>query len=152
MSDRDSWCTPRAWAERVGAWDLDPCSNERSHIRATHTLRLDRGEDGLVADVRPGTRVFLNPPYGRGQVIQWVRRFAKTRFCFLVRLDPSTRWFAELYAASQVLLVPRGERIEFEPPPGVKASKNPYPHVLAYADHRDVTHAVETACFAWRCL
>jgi hypothetical protein len=152
--DRDTWVTPRWLADAVGVWDLDPCTNPRSHVRAATTYQLERGEDGLAEAARwaPSTRAFLNCPYSAGQVIRWVRAYRHTRFCFLVRLDPSTEWFAELYAASEVLMVPRGRRIDFEPPPGVKASSNPFPHVLAYADHRDVTPAIEAMCFEWRAL
>lgn len=152
--DRNTWCTPRTWALAVGHWDLDPCSNERSHIQAARTFRLDHGQDGLALarTVAPATRVWINPPFGRGEVIRWVRAYRHTRFCFLVRLDPSTEWFDALINASETLLVPRGERIEFDAPPGVRPSKNPFPHVLAYADHRDVTPAVEALCFEWRVI
>jgi hypothetical protein len=30
----DAWCTPWALAIALGKFDLDPCSNPRSHIRA----------------------------------------------------------------------------------------------------------------------
>jgi hypothetical protein len=154
--DRDTWCTPKWLADAVGEWDLDPCTNSRSHIRACSKCMLERGQDGLAFAEPYGAhadlRVWINPPYSSGQVIRWVRAYKHARFCFLVRLDPSTEWFAELYAASEVLLVPAGRRIDFEPPPGVKASSNPFPHVLAYADHRDVTPEIEALCFEWRTL
>jgi hypothetical protein len=152
--DRDTWCTPKWLARAVGPFDLDACTNSRSHVDALQSCSLERGVDGLAfAPTVPSFwRVWINPPYSAGQVIRWVRAYQHTRFCFLVRLDPSTEWFAELYAASEVLMVPRGRRIDFEPPPGVKASSNPFPHVLAYADHRDVTPAIEAMCFEWRAL
>lgn len=150
--DRDTWCTPKWLADAVGEFDLDPCSNSRSHIRARSTCKLSEGRDGLARCPTQDTRTWINPPYSAGQVIRWVRAYQHTRFTFLVRLDPSTEWFAELYRASEVLLVPRGKRIDFEPPPGVKASSNPFPHVLAYADHRDITREIETLCFEWRAL
>lgn len=177
--DRNAWCTPKAWADAVGVWDLDPCSNARSHIQARYRCALEWGSNGLEHEgdedhagcftgyefaptggtvgtvttcARKDWRVWLNPPYGRGEVLRWLRHYKHTRFCFLVRLDPSTEWFAELIAASEVLMVPRGERIEFEAPPGARVSKNPFPHVLAYADHRDVTPAVEALCFEWRVI
>lgn len=150
--DRDTWCTPKWLADAVGEFDLDACSNERSHIRSRAVYRLADGDDGLrdAASVPPSWRVWINPPYSAGQVIRWVRAYRHTRFVFLVRLDPSTEWFGEMYAASEALMVPRGKRIDFEPPPGVKASSNPFPHVLAYADRRDVTPAIEALCFQWR--
>ena len=151
--DRDTWCTPRWIAEAVGEWDLDPCSNSRSHIRAAQSCNLMRGEDGLAfaADVGPGARVWINPPYSAGQVIRWIRAYRHTRFCFLVRLDPSTEWFAELYAASSLILVPAGRRVDFDPPPGVKASINPFPHAMFYASREDATEQIRALCFAWSC-
>jgi hypothetical protein len=148
--DRDSWCTPKWLCDAIGAWGLDPCSNERSHVRATFTFRLDRGEDGLklAASVAPESRVFVNPPYG--DVPPWVRAYKHARFCFLLKFDPSTRWFCELYAATALVAIPRRRRIAFEPPPGVRASSNPFPHALFYARAEDATDAILRSCIAWR--
>lgn len=150
--DRNTWCTPKWLAEALGSWDVDPCSNERSHIIASRNLRLDRGEDGLVmADRFEGkTRAFINPPYGRGQVIQWVRAYAHVRFCFLLKFDPSTEWFGELMEHTGVVMIPRGERVEFEPPPGVppeQAVGVQFPHALFYARPSDVSKEIKDACF-----
>src|SRR5574338_920706 len=105
---RDSWCTPKWLAELLGRFDLDPCSNPRSHISAAVHLTLEGGDNGLaeahgqrgysqhtddawgidrsaIASVQ--TRVFINPPYARKQVIRWVRHWRTTRFVFLLRWD-----------------------------------------------------------------
>lgn len=155
--DRNTWCTPKEWAERLGQWDLDPCGNERSHIEAVRELRLDeRGEDGLffANQFDSETRAFINPPYARGQVIQWVNAYAHTRFCFLLKFDPSTDWFAELMRHTAVVMIPRGERIEFEPPVGVppeKAVGVQFPHAFFYAREADISDEMRAACFpAWR--
>ena len=152
-ADRNSWCTPAWIAEAIGKWDLDPCSNDRSHIRATCRYSRNEGEDGLdpkMANVVGTTRVFVNPPYEKGAVIQWVRAYAHTRFCFLLRFDPSTEWFLELYRSTRLISVPRGRRVNFEPPPGVRASSNVFPHALFYAREEEVTPAVLRACISWR--
>lgn len=146
QADRDSWCTPFAIAQDIGTWDLDPCSNARSHIQATRTYDLARDEDGikLARFVKDTDRVFINPPYScaAGGVLEWVRAYAHTRFCFLVRLDFSTQWFDELYKLAMGIYVPRRERVQFEPPPGVEASSNPFPHGLVYARFADVSTPV----------
>lgn len=154
--DRDTWCTPRWIADAIGEFDLDPCSNDRSAIHAIYTYRLDRGEDGLklltskwIDPTSP--KVFVNPPYS--DVRPWIAAYKHTRFCFLLKLDPSTRWFAELYAATELILIPRGTRIQFEPPPGVPADKaiaNQFPHALFYARAEDATSEIRTLCFPWR--
>lgn len=152
--DRDTWCTPQWLAEAIGPWDLDPCSNERSHVKAKHAYRLDRDQDGLqlAAQVRRDQRVFINPPYS--DVMPWVEAYRRTRFCFLLKIDPSTKWFSALYEYAGAILVPRGTRIQFEAPPGVppeKAQANQFPHGLFYASENDVTPAVLDACFSpWR--
>lgn len=155
--DRNTWCTPKWITDAVGPVDLDPCANERSHVQAARTFRLDHGQDGLALARYVGRdqRVFINPPYEGGQVIRWVRAYRHTRFCFLVRLDNSTDWFGELEPALEMVCVPNPRvveqaRIEFEPPPGVKASSNPFPHGLLYARADDVTAEVRRLFFTWR--
>lgn len=117
---RDSWCTPKWLADLLGKFDLDPCSNPRSHIRASRRLMLEEGSDGLY-------------PYAHGEVLKWVKHWRHTRFCFLLRWDPSTKWFAELIPHCTHVWFP-ARRINFEPPPGVKSSSNPFPHALYLRD------------------
>lgn len=129
---RDEWCTPEWLADALGEFDLDPCSNSRSHIRARATLD-GHGElgDGLAYVPHHGLRVFSNPPYSRGQVIKWVRRYGMTNFTFLLRWDPSTVWYDELMSVTRLTWHPN-RRLQFEPPPCVKASSNPFPHALYF--------------------
>lgn len=149
--DRDSWCTPLEYAEVLGKFDLDPCSNSRSHVRAKIRYTLDEGDDGLKAGIEtliPGWyRVFVNPPYS--DVTPWIRTYGHTRFCFLLKLDTSTRWFAEIYKLSALVCVTR-KRIAFEPPPGVRASSNQFPHAFFYRNADDATPALLRKCVAWR--
>jgi hypothetical protein len=129
--DRDSWCTPAYLAAAIGRVDLDPCSNDRSHVQANRRFCGGPDDDGLAlaSTVPASARTFLNTPYSRGQVIRWVRAYEHTDWMFLVRLDPSTEWWAALMAHRPALWMP-DERISFEPPPGVKASTNPFPHCI----------------------
>ena len=74
--DRDTWATPEWLTRAIGRVDLDPCSNDRSTVLAKRTFNLDaRGEDGLklAKFVSRNTRTYVNPPYGRGLVIQFIR-------------------------------------------------------------------------------
>ena len=146
---RDSACTPKWLADLIGKVDLDVASNGRAHIQAAVSLIGDNGDNGLFvtqergysqrvsggwgidrsAIVKADTVVFCNPPYARGQVIRWVKHWRTTRFIFLLRWDPSTAWFAELIGHCTHVWFP-GRRINFEPPPGVTFSSNPFPHAL----------------------
>lgn len=125
---RGDWCTPGWLADLIGEVDVDPCSNERSHIRARHAVSLP--QDGCQASLcSTHDVVFVNPPYGRGEVIRWVRAHRHTKFVYLLRWDPSTEWFAELYPRCTHIWHP-ARRVNFEPPPGVRASSNASPHAL----------------------
>lgn len=150
--DRDTWCTPPWLTEPLGSFDLDPCSNERSQVKSTLQFVLDLGIDGLARgeDVQPGWRVFINPPYS--DVGPWIAAYKHTRFCFLLKLDTSTKWFAELHAATELILIPR-RRVNFIPPPGVPAEKavaQQFPHALFYAHAEDATDAIRALCWSWR--
>ena len=160
---RGGYCTPEDWAEHVGRWDLDPFSNPRSHIVATERCMLEDGGDGFGDGKTPGsyrvgrgpvqvaskhTRVWIQPDYLF--VDEALAHYGHTRFCALLRFDPSTRWFQRVYRLAALVCVPRLKRFEFEPPPGVKASKNPYPHALYNAREQDATPAVLRRCVAWR--
>lgn len=160
---RGNWCTPKWLADLIGPFDLDPCSNPRSHVVTSKPpLMLERGHDGFdisavqshcgvrTAQAWWALRVFVNPPYERGSVLRWLDAYKHTRWCFLLRFDPSTEWFAKVYDAAELVAVPRGRRVNFEPPPGVKASSNAYPHALFYRCVEDATDAVLKACVHWR--
>lgn len=96
------------------------------------------------------TRVWIQPPYDI--VLDALAHYGHTRFVALLRADTSTAWFDLLYQdLAEVIMVPRRERIEFVPPPGVKASANPFPHGLYYRRAADVPEAVAAECYAWPC-
>lgn len=153
---RDTWVTPLWLADVISGdyeVDLDPCSNPRSHILAKDAVSLEHGGDGLfragealtegfwtqggiIIKATADTRTFINPGYSRGQVIRWVRHYRHTDFIYLLRWAPDTEWFAELWPHCWGAWFPRkceanpSGRINFEPPPGVATSNNPFPHAL----------------------
>jgi hypothetical protein len=158
----DAYCTPKPLARLIGYVDYDPCSNERSHIMAGVSWFGTRGvtDDGLLMahTVPDDADVFCNPPYSRGQVARWVDAYLRTRFIFLVRQDPSTAWYERLVTVRprSYVWTPRkgalgpgvGARIEFEPPPGVKADGVRFPHcIIARSLPRDLIAAGHTARF-----
>lgn len=134
--ERDGWCTPKRIADLLwdsyGLFDIDPCANARSHIRARASLSGPTGSDGCGLLYGPAasadTRPFINCGYSRGTVMQWVLAWRHTDYVFLLRDAPDTEWFGAL--AAPYKWMPLGWRIEFEPPPGVKTSSNPFPHAL----------------------
>jgi len=152
--DRDTWCTPREFTEALGPVDLDPCANERSHVQAATSFDLElRGEDGLelAKTVKPETLTFLNPPYSN--VMPWIVAYAHVRFCFLLKFDPSTKWFTELLKHTGLVLIPKGTRVQFEAPPGVpknKSEANQFPHAFFFALEEDAPQALLDRCYVWR--
>jgi hypothetical protein len=107
----DAQCTPRTLALDLGDFDLDPCANPRSHIRARVRYMLEQGHDGLSL---PWTgSVFVNPPYSAP--LPWCERLRAHpgAWCALVKLDPTTRWWAQLMGAG-AWWAPFRARLAFE--------------------------------------
>jgi hypothetical protein len=161
---RGSYCTPAKYAAAVGPWDLDPFSNPRSHIVATVRCMLEDGGDGIADATLPGCfrsgreghvhvageqmRVWLQPDYSF--VDEAIEHYGHTRFCALLRFDPSTAWFAALWPKTRVIAIPFGERLEFEAPPGIETSSNPHAHAFFYADENDLTSEMRQFCILLR--
>ncbi len=136
MSATDSWCTPAWLAKALGPVDTDPCSNDRSHIQATTTYQLERGEDGLELPWL-GT-VFTNFPYSNP--LPWCLRLRDHGgpWVALAKLDPSCRWWAALMEASPTV-APFRKRIKFE---GAQSMTANFPSVLVYSAWRPPTALV----------
>lgn len=100
-----------------------------------------------VADER--TRTWIQPDYAF--VLEALAHYGHTRYTALLRADTSTKWFEWLFEHSEVIMVPKRDRLDFVPPPGVKASSNPYPHGLYYKLAEDVPPSVSEHCYPWPC-
>lgn len=126
--DSDAWCTPRELARLLGHFDVDPCSNSRSHVQATTRYILEDGEDGLARGW--GYSVFVNGPYS--DPLPWCRRLAKHdgAACALWKLDPTTKWFAVLVEAGYTW-APFRARLAFEQPSKPPITAN-FPSVLMW--------------------
>lgn len=94
-------------------------------------------------------KVWIQPDYGF--VLEALAHYGHTRFVALLRLDTSTKWYEQLWNLSEVIMVPKRDRLEFVPPPGVKASSNPFPHGLYYRRAADVTPEIRALCYPWPC-
>lgn len=131
----DDWCTPLWLANLLGPFDLDPCSNERSHIRAGYQCSLDGSGtlgNGLEATWNRRAAVFVNPPYSKP--LPWCERLAAHDgpWCALLKLDPTTRWWAALMSASPTV-APFKKRIKFD---GEQTMTANFPSVLVYSAWR----------------
>ena len=126
----DGWFTPKWLADALGRFDLDPCSNVNSHVRASMTASLDGTSsysDGLAV-IWAGRSVFVNPPYSN--VMPWARKLTEHTgpWVALLKLDPTTKWWAELMRAMPAV-APFRKRIKFEGTLNMTAN---FPSVLVY--------------------
>ena len=132
----DSWNTPKWLADALGPFALDPCSNATSHITANVRFAQDHEcedcRDGLAQDWSPYGPVFVNPPYSNP--LPWAQKLAahEKPWCALLKLDPSTKWWAALMEASPTV-APFRKRLKFE---GDKSMTANFPSVLVYSAWR----------------
>lgn len=136
LSD-DAQCTPRDLALELGWFGTDPCSNPRSHIQAIASYMLERAQDGLASlwdtpDPDGNLSVFCNGPYSNP--LPWCERLRAHRgpVCSLWKLDPTTRWFAELMHGGFSWGAFK-RRLAFEKP-GNAGNVAKFPCVLAWRD------------------
>jgi hypothetical protein len=127
----DDWTTPQWLCDALGWFDLDPCSNERSHVSALETCSLNHPNearrDGLAFDWK-ALSVFVNCPYSN--VGPWALKLATHDgpWCALLKLDPTTKWWVTLMSANPTV-APFRKRLKFE---GDKAMTANFPSVLVF--------------------
>ena len=74
INSTDEWYTPIEIINSLGEFDLDPCAPEKP-LWKTATTMFDKNIDGLKQDWHG--RVWLNPPYSRPLIEQFVKRMAE---------------------------------------------------------------------------
>lgn len=138
----DAQNTPRDLALDLGRFELDVCSNPRSHIQADRSYQLERGEDGLAL---PWTRpdrspasVWCNGPYS--DPLPWCARLREHSgpWAALWKLDPTTAWFRLLVMppdawgrpTDRVYWAPFAKRLAFERAGNVGSAD--FPSVLVW--------------------
>lgn len=147
----DEWCTPAWLATLVGRFDLDPCSNPMSHVNSYATCMRGHGvdhrlnsiaDDGLSLDWSSFRSVWLNPPYSN--VGPWAVKLSEYfgPWCALLKLDPTTRWWATLMRTNPTI-APFRKRIKFE---GAQSMSANFPSVLLFSGWRP---SAELASHLW---
>lgn len=98
---KDERFTPKKYVESarfvLGKIDLDPASSHLANKRVKAANIFTKGDSGL--DKKWFGNVFCNPPYSRGNLLQWS---AKARF-----------EFEQQNTTSELLLVPNGTDTEW---------------------------------------
>lgn len=70
----DEWYTPKEIIDALGKFDLDPCA-PINPLWKTATQMYNKNDDGLIQQWKG--RVWLNPPYSRPLIEQFVGRLAE---------------------------------------------------------------------------
>lgn len=105
------------------------------HTRFTALLRLDTSTVWCQLLVAGITEDDLGNPAKRDRLVKALKHTHKLEPC-----PP----------LCEVVMIPKSDRLEFVPPPGVKASSNPFPHGLYYRRATDVTPEIQALCYEWR--
>ena len=116
-SNKKDWCTPENilnLVRQLGTIVLDPCSNKNSIVSATIELMQPK-HDGLacswnalqVAGSVGRPIVYVNPPYGKGVIEQWIDKICYEAMAWLsivalLPARPDTKWFNKLWASSKL--------------------------------------------------
>ena len=118
------WLTPPEILQALGPFDLDPCASLYQPWR-TATKQYTIEDDGLKKEWRG--RVWCNPPYSRGNINKFIDKAlyeAKengVRSVFLVRFDPTAKWFQKAFKSGYCDIYMLDKRIKF------KGADNTYP-------------------------
>lgn len=129
----DNYCTPKELTDLLPEFDLDPCSNPNSTVRAKRAVMLP--EDGLAAEWRGN--VFVNCPYSN--VMPWAEKAVESAdtatTCLLLKMDPTTRWFSRLMLGGDAVAIMFRKRIKFVDP-GMPQTAAKFPSVLMFVGWR----------------
>ncbi len=116
----DEWYTPRWLIERLGPFDLDPCS---PLVRPfdTAAVHYTREDDGLSREW--AGRVWLNPPYSRILLRQFIERMVSHNngIALLVNRQDNLLW-QELIFSSAASMIFMRHRIKFIRPDGTSGA------------------------------
>ena len=117
VSSSDEWYTPKWMIDKLGPFDLDPCSPvERPFDTATVHVNLHQG--GLKYDWGQA-RVWLNPPYSKVLFNLFVRRMCEHRngIALLINRLDNVLWQEHIFSTASSMLLLR-HRVRFLNPDG----------------------------------
>lgn len=118
----DTWLTPPEIITALGPFDLDPCAAPNMPWR-TASRMLTVADDGLTHDWT-GSRVWLNPPYGR-EIDRWMERMAShgDGIALIFARTETAMYFRYVWPKATSILFLEG-RLFFYREDGIKAKAN----------------------------
>ena len=124
------WLTPPELVQRLGLFDLDPCSP--IHAPFLHAKNnFTSNDDGLLKDWFG--RVYLNPPYGRGMEL-WLEKLKNhgNGIALIFARTETKCFFEHIWNDADAVLFVKG-RIRFYHVSGIQAGTPGAPSVfIAY--------------------
>lgn len=148
MSNND-WETPQeVFAQldaRYGPFDVDVCADHRNTKCCLYFSMASNGlqQRWTALGARP-TVAWCNPPYGRGQVTQWLAKADQeyndigTRTVMLLNYCADADYFRPYLHLPIVLVTPR---IQFDVPPGTERSSNNHGQMLVLFGVAEIAQA-----------
>ena len=119
VGDTQTWITPRWIIDELGPFDLDPAG---AYPRPWHCANQTFIRDGLTRSWEG--RVWLNPPFNRYEVGQWVQKLANHgRGTALLHARTEAEWFGPVWRSAKSILF-LADRLYFHYPDGRRAEAN----------------------------
>lgn len=126
------WLTPQYILDAVGRCfptgiDLDPCANPRGLVKAKQYYQLP--QDGLTLPWFEN--VYCNPPFSRGQLVQWANKAAresiyyKVNILFLCPASTETEYFQDIIFPHAQAICFLKSRVKFLRPNGLVRKQGP---------------------------
>lgn len=132
----DEWYTPRWIIERLGPFDLDPCSPMNRPFD-TASVHVTKEQDGLQYDWGTG-RVWLNPPYSRPLLEEFVKKMAEhdNGIALLVNRQDNVMWQEVIFPTAASMIFMR-HRVRFIRPDGSAGQPFFGSCLVAWGKHND---------------
>jgi hypothetical protein len=129
--------TPKWLLDKLGQFDTDPCAADPRPWDCARYSNIPESFNGLLQPWQG--RVWLNPPFDRYQVADWVRKLAHHGDGIaLLRARTETEWFKPVWERAHGLLF-LADRIKFCLPDGTEQPANSgAPVVLCAFGRRNV--------------
>lgn len=115
-----SWVTPKWIIDALGPFDFDPCPSR--HGQPWPCARAAAEGDGLAQHWQG--RVWLNPPFDRYVVGDWINKLAEHGTgTALLHVRTEADWFEPVWRSASAILF-LADRLYFHYPDGTRAKAN----------------------------
>jgi len=119
----DEWYTPKEIIDALGTFDLDPCAPQQ-RLWNTAKLHYTKDDNGLTKDWS-GCRVWLNPPYSRPLINQFVKKMIDNNNGIMLTFNRTdNKMFQDyIFPNAAGMMFMRG-RIKFYKPDGTQGDSS----------------------------